>query len=420
MIQIQTLQVQDLPAVKQLFLARPETSSVLAEEWIPAIDFDNQIDSSISRFYGIFQVEVLKGGNGSRLGRELSPQEQERDEFEKELYLVGVIQLEASLLESHVVSLRIFATPATWIAAVLISEGGEESLPLHLIIKEFLDAKLKDHEFKKYKRLECIGTPRMHNEIVKCPVHQTLLSLGLCYEGTINCNYSTSTPTQHHQTIYGRLLESTITNLHSGSPNPKNLEFPVSAHLKLRHLRLSDQCALFSAISDYEVIRFTRAPFPYLPIHATKFIQDQLQVQPPLLFSLNLAIVETDSDKVIGMMGLKESYPPNSNLYEIGYWLSKPHWNKKIISTVLPVFEESFIKSTLLPHCGHDCIRLEASVNAANGASRHILEKNGFVVSALLQCGIERDGILYDEYRLYKHLWRDEREKTRTSRYKQS
>ena len=406
-MKIQNLKVQDIPAVKQLVLARPERSSVLVEEWIPAIDFDNPIDSSISRYYGIFigkRVEVLKGRNG--MGRSgLSQQELERDELEKELNLVGVIQLEASLLESHVLSLRIFATPATWIAA---ASGGDESIPLHLKIKEFLDEKLKDHEFKKYKRLECIGTPRMHNEIGNCPVHQTLLSLGLCFEGIVNCRFSTSTSSlQHHQTIYGRLLQST--------PNPKYLEFPVSTHLKLRHLRLSDQFALFSAISDYNVIRFTRAPFPYLPIHATKFIQDQLQVQPPLLFSLNLAIVETDSDKVIGMMGLKESHPPNSsNLFEIGYWLSKPHWNKKIISTVLPVFEESFIKSTLLPHCGHDYIRLLASVNATNGASKHILEKNGFVVSALLQGGIERDGILYDEYRLYKHIWRDEREKTKT------
>lgn len=153
----------------------------------------------------------------------------------------------------------------------------------------------------------------------------------------------------------------------------------------IREWRRQDEDALVAHANDKEVWRnlTDRFPFPYTRKDAREWIEFNLRSDPPM----NFAIV-IDGEAVGGIgIGIREDVRRTSA--EIGYWLSRKHWGKGIVTEALQVFTQYAFKN-------HDICRLEAHVFEWNPASMRVLEKAGYVREACLRKAAIKDNKIID------------------------
>ncbi|PWG15921.1 GNAT family N-acetyltransferase [Salibaculum griseiflavum] len=96
-----------------------------------------------------------------------------------------------------------------------------------------------------------------------------------------------------------------------------------TARLTLRGPRDADEADIVAAINDLEVSRWlTVVPYPYTPEDAQWFIGECLSGR-----ERSWAITRTDEDRVLGMIGGRDSF---------GYWLRREEWGNGILSEAAP------------------------------------------------------------------------------------
>ena len=158
----------------------------------------------------------------------------------------------------------------------------------------------------------------------------------------------------------------------------------------LRNYRKSDWKELVKNLNDKKVSKFMcTVPFPYKIKDAKKFLREsERHLKKKNKTAINFA-VEVEG-KVVGGVGFRDI---EDHRAEIGYWLSRKHWNKGIMTSIVKSFTEFGFKKLKFR-------RIQAHVFAQNRNSARVLEKNGYKLEGRLRKfqmkdGKASDGFLY-------------------------
>lgn len=153
----------------------------------------------------------------------------------------------------------------------------------------------------------------------------------------------------------------------------------IGSRFIIRKLKRSDAPEIYKYAKHKDLARFTTLPHPYKLSHAKYFVNMTLRkIRNKQSFEVGIILKETN--RLVGMIGLTNLDYTNKTA-EIGYWLGKPYWGKKIMSEAV----------NLLLHFGfkkQKFNRIYAKVMEANKPSQGLLKKHRFIHE-----GIERKGI---------------------------
>ena len=168
------------------------------------------------------------------------------------------------------------------------------------------------------------------------------------------------------------------------------LSIPVTTErLRLEHpsLRRADEYP--PLLDDRAVSRWLlRVPWPY---HRSDAVAHVLRARRRRRSGthLALAIIELDSDRLIGGIGLYHLEGEHRHA-EVGYWLGRPYWGQGFASEALgAVLRAGFVDLRL-----H---RVEAGVFPGNAASEHVLRKAGFVAEGIRREAFFKGGVWVDD-----------------------
>jgi len=173
-------------------------------------------------------------------------------------------------------------------------------------------------------------------------------------------------------------------------------EFPTlrTERLILRRLTTADADALFAMRSDPRVMRHIGRPQASTRQDALDLI-DRIEANLDANEGITWGMTTHGNDTVIGTIGyyrLKLEH----HLGEIGYMLHPDHWGKGLMSEALDAcVSHGFAKLGF-----H---RIEGITDPANGASRKLLERSGFVHEATLQENYYWNGVFMDSC-IYRRL----------------
>ena len=92
--------------------------------------------------------------------------------------------------------------------------------------------------------------------------------------------------------------------------------------INLRDPKLSDTELITKYLQNKQILNNTMMPNPYKLKHALWFVRRCVYERTKLKSSVH-AIVNNETDKIIGMIGLHNIDPRHKHA-ELGYWLAKP------------------------------------------------------------------------------------------------
>ncbi len=158
--------------------------------------------------------------------------------------------------------------------------------------------------------------------------------------------------------------------------------------LNLRELEESDKESLWQNAKDFEIAKYTTLPHPYSLKDAEDFINiSKKRIKKKESFELGIELKKTG--KIIGMVGLKNINWKNKQ-GEIGYWLGKKYWHKKLMKESLGMMLDFGFKKLGL-------LEIFARVMHPNISSLKLLEKSGFQFKKKKKNAALRYGIVMDE-----------------------
>ena len=144
---------------------------------------------------------------------------------------------------------------------------------------------------------------------------------------------------------------------------------PPEQHYHLSSYRLTDVDEAFRHLSNPAVTKYLRTvPTPFTRRDALNYyyyLQQELQTNPRGA-KLNFTIRENTTDKAVG--GIRLAL--DGETWELGYWLGEEHWGQGIMTWAC--------KAALRIAKGEGIKKIYAAPRQENGASRRVLEKNGF------------------------------------------
>jgi|SRR3989344_2505091 len=154
----------------------------------------------------------------------------------------------------------------------------------------------------------------------------------------------------------------------------------------LRPYKKGDEAPLAKNVNNKDVYRYTLAiPYPYNLKDAKEWIKHCMSLDKKTKKDeINFAIVI--GGEVAGGIGLKGI---NGHKAEIGYWLGKDYWNKKIMTNAVK----------LVTNFGFNQLRLKriyALVFSPNKASKKVLDKNEYKQEGIMRKYEDKDGKLMD------------------------
>ena len=160
--------------------------------------------------------------------------------------------------------------------------------------------------------------------------------------------------------------------------------------INLRKLKKSDAISIYENVRDYDIARYTMIPYPYKLKGARDFIKaTHRNIKRKKAFELG--IENKESKEIIGMMSLLNVDPDNRNA-EIGYWLGKKYWGRKIMKEAVKlILNFGFMELKL--------VRIHARVMHPNTTSAKLLEKSGFQYEGRMRKTVFRKGKWMDELR---------------------
>ncbi|MBX7540973.1 GNAT family N-acetyltransferase [Qipengyuania sphaerica] len=140
--------------------------------------------------------------------------------------------------------------------------------------------------------------------------------------------------------------------------------FHVTERLLLRPAWPEDAEALFGSIADQGVVRnLARAPWPYLPEHASDFV---MRTQDPRYPVFLITLPTPEGSHLIGCIGID----PGEDATELGYWIARPYWGRGFAT------EAGRGVLEIAKLLGHN--RMSAGHFTDNPASGKVLRKLGF------------------------------------------
>lgn len=177
------------------------------------------------------------------------------------------------------------------------------------------------------------------------------------------------------------------------------LDLPIEGgRIRLRAPKDGDLQRLVEVADDPEIARWTHVPHPYTRENAANFLayaQEKLRLGR----EFHLAIVDKDTDELIGMIALND-LDIESERAEVGYWVARDRWGQGIASEALQlVLEAAFERLGLT--------RIYAFVLEGNTASIKMLERFGFNEEGRLRWHTKRGGTWMDKiwYGLLREEW---------------
>lgn len=177
-------------------------------------------------------------------------------------------------------------------------------------------------------------------------------------------------------------------------------QFPIftTERLRLRQVRPEDAAAFFEIFSDEEAMRYYGQE-PHTSIEDTHALLQRLQTSYKQRKAINWGITLKDDDTLIGSCGffhLRSDF----QVAETGYELKRSYWGQGIMAEAeVAVLEYGF--NELGFH------RIEANIDIANGRSKGLLLKLGFIYEGNLRQRYFSRGRFEDEhyFGLLKEEW---------------
>lgn len=172
--------------------------------------------------------------------------------------------------------------------------------------------------------------------------------------------------------------------------------------LLLRKVSLEDAPAIFSILSEEQVVNSTAGLEQYTKINQAKELVNSImhnyQIDSghdPIVF----AIADKKTGEFIGCVGFF-GYNPLFSRAELGYFISPKYWGKGFVTEAAQVLVNFGFSNLQLN-------RIEATVFPENGASIRILEKIGMQCEGLMRQHVIRDGQFRDRklYALLRDDW---------------
>lgn len=162
----------------------------------------------------------------------------------------------------------------------------------------------------------------------------------------------------------------------------------IGENLELTLYNIQDVVDLAKEINDPEIYNNTLTiPYPYKLEDGHEFISKVKELELESGKYQNFAI--RFHKKVIGGTGLLYNYGYDSDVSEIGYWISKNYRNRGIMSKAIrALIFYAFDNAGL--------IKLEAQVFPANIASAKVLTNNHFQFIERKKDGMLKDGKFLD------------------------
>ncbi|MBC2906682.1 GNAT family N-acetyltransferase [Streptomyces cupreus] len=156
--------------------------------------------------------------------------------------------------------------------------------------------------------------------------------------------------------------------------------------LVLRTVGPQDTDAVYRAVQDPDIQRWTTIPSPYLLEHARSFTE---QLVPDgwadgTMFTFGVFLPE--GEDLAGMLGLTMRA---LGVAEIGFWTAKEHRGKGYASgAVLTAARWSFTAASI--------DRVEWRAEVGNTASRAVAERTGFTIEGTMRSAINNKGVRRD------------------------
>ena len=158
--------------------------------------------------------------------------------------------------------------------------------------------------------------------------------------------------------------------------------------INLRKLKKSDAPSIYQNANDKLIAKYTTFPHPYKLSDAYNFIRKtHHKLNTKKSFELGIELKETK--EIIGMISLMKVDYDNKNA-EIGYWLGKKYWGRKIMKEAIMLLLNFGFKKLKL-------IRIYARVMHPNISSAKLLEKSGFQYAGRMRRTTLKDGKWMDD-----------------------
>lgn len=156
---------------------------------------------------------------------------------------------------------------------------------------------------------------------------------------------------------------------------------------QIREFLTKDVETIVKNANNREVSKYMRDsfPYPYTKENAVQWIDFVKNNYSKLFFAI------ADETELLGGIGAVPQTDVHRFSAEVGFWLGQSHWNKGIITVVLPSFcNYLFTKFNFN--------RLIANVFEGNEASKKVLEKTGFVLEGIQRKNVFKENKFVDHY----------------------
>jgi RimJ/RimL family protein N-acetyltransferase len=162
--------------------------------------------------------------------------------------------------------------------------------------------------------------------------------------------------------------------------------------IEIRRWKPGDEESLALNANSFNIWKNVRnrMPFPYTIDDARNWIGQNQYMDPVTHFAI---VVDGVAAGSVGFELKDDIYIKNA---EVGYWLGEKYWGRGI-STYALEWIVKYIFSEFAVH------RIYATVFINNLASRRVLEKAGFILEAVHQQAVFKEGKFIDEC-IYKML----------------
>lgn len=173
-------------------------------------------------------------------------------------------------------------------------------------------------------------------------------------------------------------------------------QIPVSPEITLSGIYPHESEAIAAIANDFDVARYLREvfPHPYTTEDARAFLTIMNADNSQLVMGIRY------NGEIAGITGAVFSAGLFRDNFEIGFWLGKKFWNRKILSAVLPLFNTFLFTN-------YPVRRLYAGVLEGNIASKKVLEKTHFRQEGFFKDAATNRGevMSYYVYALLREEW---------------
>jgi len=135
-------------------------------------------------------------------------------------------------------------------------------------------------------------------------------------------------------------------------------------------------------VSRYLVFTF---PYPYTKADAKWWIETGSKANNAVT-----KVIEYEGE-FVGSIGIHPQAGWRSHIAEIGYWIGEEYWGKGLATLALKIMTEFAFSNPALK-------KLYAPVLGANGGSKRVLEKCGYVLEGVFKKEVYKDGQYHDIY----------------------